>query len=296
MEVRTLRAQLEQMQEDMSRLTSVVGGILEQTLPNKKRKLEPVKSHGIISDPALQYEPYAPYSVSSQTREVNKLDELIKADSLDAMVTGNLKHVPMGRENAVPASMAFNADDEKILSSLFALDASEEINVLETGQEAVMKGSKMVQPLVDKLQMALSRLPRNIQEAFVNRMVAVIAEPEAMQSQMEALSSLTISAAQEASSRMSGSHSSGDSQSVQLAASILETYLAKFSNQHTPPLSSVPEHSQPASVHHIPVQTYKAYQQPEPFDAFISVQDSVLQDRGFQDSLNGMIPVSFEGL
>ncbi|GKY91568.1 hypothetical protein MPSEU_000128700 [Mayamaea pseudoterrestris] len=283
-EVSCLKSQLEQMQDDMTRLTTLVGGMLEQstTYPIKKRKLDLIKS-----------DTYAPYSVSS---DLGRVDEL-KGENIDPYFTGSIKHTQVNRRE----SYTFNADDEQILSSLFALDADEEIDVLETGRDMV--DNKVAPPLVEKLSAALSKLPKTMQEVFVERMVAVITEPEAMRSQAQALSSLATSAAEEARLRLSGAGHSVDSpQTTQLAASVLGAYLSKYTTSKV----QVEAFEPPRSYSHCMEQERQSLCQPMPLNApefdnyyqqesmgsFIPVHDSMMHD----DAIGTMVPISLEGL
>jgi hypothetical protein len=321
-EVKTLKTQLEQMQEDMSRLTSLVGGMLDSAYPShKKRKMGSMKSFNVLSDSNIPSDAFAPYSIGSDLNA--KVDELIKGDHVDAFFV-------KGRDNYANTSMAFNADDEQILSSLFALDSTEEINVLESERDFApeMNGTT---PLVEKLEAALSKLPTGMQEAFVNRMVAVISEPEAMHAQVDALTSLATSAAEEARLRLAGTCIPPENaQSVQLAASVLGAYLARytstsqqsqqgpsntmfeprqFSHQQSQALNACAAFEPPqygrsrshagdynmqrqsqSSIQHIPIDVFESYEDEPMMGNSISVYEAM------QEPMGSVVPVSFESL
>jgi hypothetical protein len=139
-------------------------------------------------------------------------------------------------------SLGFSAYDDDILNTLLALDDDQTLVDCATADVPDSAVSLPTEPeqnltldadpkVVQKLRGALSNLPKNLQELFVERLVKVIASPETFQNQVEAVSALASAAAEEAKKRvesLGGDLDSCDEQSKELAAAVLGSYLARY--------------------------------------------------------------------
>lgn len=183
-----------------------------------------------LSEPALNPLPVESMYPNNPTSSI----EPYAAGSFDAA-----KPLSMRTEPDVPNS--FTSQDEEILTSLFSLDYTDEVNVLENGNlpdlsfSMSMKkpSTNVVDPaLVEKLHEAVAKLPMEMRTLFVDRIVATIAEPEGFRVQVEAMTSLATAAAAEAKNRLaSAGLSPDDPKCVQLASAVLGAYLARYSAQ-----------------------------------------------------------------
>lgn len=258
-EVVTLKSRLATMTEDMQRLTSLVGSIMQTQqlqqphMPepgSKKRKImydqpSPVQSGGILPDSAVFSDALKPLPIGSDHPYARDMlvDELLEGDKLDNLFPGSIQ--PHHNAGSMEPMAPFTSQDEDMLASLFALDSNEEVNVLDNRNVGDISTSltsmDTVDPqLVDRLRRALSVLPKEMQHQFVERMVGVIAEPNALKQQVDAMTSLASAAAEEAKMRLSGTGiMHADHQSIQLAASIFGAYLAKHLGQ-TQPMDTTP--------------------------------------------------------
>lgn len=256
-EVRDLRSRLNTVNEDMQRLTSLVGSLMQQQQlqqpfggqPTKKRKVvhegpSPVISNGLMPDATgSSVDPLKPIPVGSQDLSRDMLiDELIEGENLDSFFPGSIRPTPVARGQSAQSTTsvgapAFTTQDEEMLSSLFALD-SNEVNVLENANAPSMHmaeptGKSDVDPaLLEQIKGSLATLPPDMQKLFVERLVSVIAEPDAMRHQIDAMTSLASAAAEEAKVRLAGTGIHPEEhQSIQLSASIFAAYLAKHLNR-----------------------------------------------------------------
>ena len=81
--------------------------------------------------------------------------------------------------------------------------------------------------LMTKLRNALSVLPQNLQEMFVDRVVTFVVDPDSFRQQVDAISSLAMAAASEARNRMGGTEDTSG-QTNALASSILGAWLSRY--------------------------------------------------------------------
>eukprot|EP00537_Pseudo-nitzschia_pungens_P007918 CAMPEP_0172377550 /NCGR_PEP_ID=MMETSP1060-20121228/68962_1 /TAXON_ID=37318 /ORGANISM="Pseudo-nitzschia pungens, Strain cf. cingulata" /LENGTH=443 /DNA_ID=CAMNT_0013105243 /DNA_START=736 /DNA_END=2067 /DNA_ORIENTATION=+ len=105
-----------------------------------------------------------------------------------------------------------------------------------------MPEEKVDAKLVEQLRQSLSNLPKCTQALFVDRLVSVIANPDAFRKQVEAVSALAQRAAQEAKSHLGkGTHPSGavydgmDKSENALATAVLGSYLAQYGTTFSKP-------------------------------------------------------------
>lgn len=109
--------------------------------------------------------------------------------------------------------------------------------------------------LVEKMKDSLSKLPKNLQQLFVERLVRLITHPEAFQSQVDAVTALAAAAVKEAQSRLEAQKNTTGKvaddidvlgQSADVATAVLGSFLSRYgasvsvppvgddSNQETP--------------------------------------------------------------
>jgi hypothetical protein len=256
-EVKELRSRLNTMNEDMQRLTTLVGSLMQQQQlhqpyngqpSGKKRKVlhdppSPVMS-GFVPDGTFSGDALKPLPISSQDFSRDMLvDELLEGENLDTFFPGSIRPpVPLAaRGPSTSANLSapvFTSQDEEMLSSLFALDANE-VNILENsnGPDVThslhQSGGDVHPALMQQIRESLATLPHEMQKQFVDRLVSVIAEPEALKHQIDAMTSLAAAAAEEAKLRLAGTGiHCADSQSIQLSASIFAAYLTKQLNRY----------------------------------------------------------------
>jgi hypothetical protein len=275
-EVSHLKDRLSNMSRDMEKLTTIVSNFMQTQqlqqayvpeVATKKMKMSkklthpsPVRSGKVSSGPMDFSEPthnassglmdfseptLNPLPVGSMTDSTAALesefmgDGMMNALSLDPYDEGTVENCkPLSREQG--GSTSFTSQDEEILTSLFSLDHSDEINVLENGggvpdvslsMPSATNLSASVDPaLVQQLRDSVSKLPVAMQKLFVDRIVATIAEPEGFRNQVEAMTSLATSAAGEAKKRLiAAGVSPEDPKCVQLASAVLGAYLSRYS-------------------------------------------------------------------
>jgi len=128
--------------------------------------------------------------------------------------------------------------DQDVLASIFALDASDELSVFDSrGQpEATLSSMDVSKPaadnvdpaLVQRLRDALSKLPSEMQVMFVDRITSVIGDPEGLEKQVDAMTRLAATAAEEAQQRLiRAGHSPDHKHFLPLASAVLGAYLAR---------------------------------------------------------------------
>ena len=146
------------------------------------------------------------------------------------------------------STSSFTSTDEEILSSLFALESTDDVNVVREMQPADLQNFRFpekkpraeasappaVPPtnepdpvLMKKLRSALSVLPKNLQEMFVDRIVTFVVDPDSFKKQVDAVSNLAIAAASEARNRVGGNFVDAN-QANSLASAILGAWLSKY--------------------------------------------------------------------
>jgi HSF-type DNA-binding len=197
------------------------------------------------------------------------IQDLLNSEELDAMYPGSIKPEPLLSRGETQGSvvsgdsseLSLTENDEHILSSIFSLDFQDDdldkVVALPDGPQstpaatltttagtpildsAAPSGAAVDNAQLERLRDALSVLPVEAQKMFVDRIVAVIAEPDAFRRQVDAVTHLATLAGMEAAkrSRMAeeGTAAAGpapldldDPQTVALASSVLGAYLAKY--------------------------------------------------------------------
>jgi hypothetical protein len=125
------------------------------------------------------------------------------------------------RQESIPFSVtSFSSTDEQMLNSMFALDGQEDdtykltdashdghkkssMDLVKSSSDfdKPLKDSNVDPMLIQKVKVALPRLPKQIQTLFVERLVTVVTNPDAFQQQIDAITTLATSAADEATRR-----------------------------------------------------------------------------------------------
>jgi hypothetical protein len=253
-EVRELKEKLASMSSDMEKLAALVGDMMKNQQmqqdqftaegTSKKRRVMPVPSP-VQSTPILpQTDVLKPLPVTSlpdastaRDADLFLMDDVITS-KIDPSFPPPCKVSP--RQESVASVASLTSNEEEILTSLFAdvdnlMDEVPDLPVsLSTSTDA--QKSAPVEPdpaLVKKLRQSLSNLPKNMQELFVERLVATIANPECFNNQVEAVSALASAAAEEAKKRLHGVGDDGswqgtDGKSVALATAVFGAFLAKY--------------------------------------------------------------------
>lgn len=271
-EIRDLKENLTNVYSDVEKLKALVGSLVKNQQmhqfnaccpENKKRKVmyddTPLPITSSLSNQNIpEPSPLAPYDVVSTDNNNGVVDQKL-AEVFDmsntqlAAATAPAPSAPT--ETSVAPAPAFTQQDEEMLTSLFALDPYEGVEVL--GSSDVGKPSSSVDPkLVDKVRIALGNLPKDMQGLFVDRIVSVIGNPQAMEQQVDAMTSLATSAADEAQRRLiAAGRSANDKHCARLASAVLGAYLTRYSAQE--------QQQQNAAVMHQP-NAAPTQQQPLP--------------------------------
>lgn len=258
------------MTSDMEKLTKLVGTILQkQQLPNKKRKLNQYSSpqlpNSVVSNTtaAMAFAPNETFATMPETGPRNipsnsttLTDKLVQFEHVDAQLAASLPSatntdyestIPAVAPCPPPAAMPATRQDsigfgsiglheEDLFANLFSSDPMEEIRILEGTDSGVPDSIRPIADvspyLMDTLRNALANLPSEMQEMFVDRTVAAIAQPDKFEHQIEALTSLSVSAAEEAKRRLAQvGKDPSDPKMLPIASAVLGAYLARFSGQ-----------------------------------------------------------------
>lgn len=240
-EVMDLQDRMAAMTQDMEKMTKLVGNLMHsqqfnnpmfaEAVSQKKRKIAETYP-GLVSS-ALDPAPFAPASFDTNINLAHDLAMLGEQPQNAAPipappVPARAAAAPTDRSTSVGT---FTAQEEDMLASLFALDPIDEVNILETaGRTDSIKPINNVNPqLVEKVRSALSHLPKDMQELFVDRLVAATVRPDMYDEQIAALTSLATAAAEEAKRRLGNNYQ--DPKMVPLAGAVLGAYLARHSGQ-----------------------------------------------------------------
>jgi HSF-type DNA-binding len=256
-EVKVLKNQIATMNKDMERMAALVGTLIKNQEQHQMQQL----CDGYAADPAI---PSKKRRIAAAQHPVHQtvmsppspITSKINAPAVPAPVTSVadtpydtcLPPVPpashFGLKDESIGSLSLSPYDEDILNTLLAFDDDlacsnekttdvPDATTSTAEHKADATTTNDVDPaLVEKLRQSLSTLPKNLQELFVERLVKVIATPEAFQSQVEAINALALAAAEESKNRlyaMGGNHiESFDNQSVELATAALGAFLARY--------------------------------------------------------------------
>lgn len=247
-EVKLLKSRMASMSLEMERMASLVANVMEnQHLQNKSsciQAVEPATKKRKVSTSPL------PLSIPSNpidkpgSLDLENLDDI----SVDLNMFAPPPTVPPTpiAGSRQPSVSSFTSTDQEILSSLFALDSSDNITKMkqeesslqnyrfpekrnavigDTSTDAAAEGHDSTQ--MAKLRTALSVLPKDLQEIFVDRFVAFVVDPVSFKKQVDAISSLAVAAATEASNRVADS-SIDTSQTRAVASAVLGAWLSHY--------------------------------------------------------------------
>lgn len=266
-EVKDLKNKLVTMTKDMERLASLVGSMMKNQeeqqqqqqadryvhdSASKKRRVSsvskamppsPVKSHVVKNDLIIR-----PLVVTSLP-DASTANDSDLFDQTNTALTDGPDITPgspfSSKENSIGSLVGSLSEyDEDLLATLLALDDDSQNFIEKTKTEvpdpamSSLPPSKSMQDeqpdpkLVEQLRQSLNNLPKSLQELFVERLVNVIASPEAFHSQVEAVSALAHVAAQEAKTHIDNmghdDFRNNNEQSIQLATAALGSFLARY--------------------------------------------------------------------
>jgi hypothetical protein len=262
-EVKDLKSKLANMTNDMEKLASLVGNMMNnqqlqqkdqyvQDETSKKRRVMPVPvtalvvptqvKSSVVNETILLPLPVTSLPDASTARDSDLYDDSTCLKMSEGSIPAPTKLA--SREESVTS---LTSVDEEILTSLFALEPSDDEQFITTGPSEVpdltvslppsdlLKKPSVGEPdakLLKKMRESLSKLPKNLQELFVERLVAAITNPEAFQNQVEAVSALASAAAEEAKKRLESlggeANMENSEQSVELATAVLASFLSRY--------------------------------------------------------------------
>jgi hypothetical protein len=269
-EIKNLKSRLASMNKEMEKMASLVATVMQNQQVQQTQ--EPAaKKRKVTASPV-------PMSVPSDVLGKNGALDLEALDDLsvdlDSLVPPKVAPAPLrSREQSVSS---FTSTDEQILSSLFALESTDDINVVSENEPSLKnfrlpeklasksgsrQGPNQPDPvLMTKLSNALSVLPKNLQELFVDRIVTFVVDPDSFKKQVDAVSNLAMAAAAEAQNR--AGQNADPNQTNTLASAVMGAWLSRFGSGTEPktvgigpsagtvsdmvPLDSVPLDSVPA--------------------------------------------------
>jgi len=241
-EVLDLNAKIVTMSSDIDKLTSLVQSMMkikkDPTVrylapeePNKKRKILPVVPISVSSSsvPHQTVPPTVPLHVSSAAlpdpstaSDADLLLEDYAPESLRATEAILTKPVP-ALSSALPTDPgdrtfsigSTGSLDNELFADFYELDPSEDLRLLgaevpdfassslpAVGLSPAPVTSDPDPELVKKFHDSLALLPKEMQELFVERMVATVADPECFNNHVEAVTALAAAAAEEAKRRV----------------------------------------------------------------------------------------------
>jgi len=255
-EVKDLKNQLSVITKDMDRLASLVGSMMK----NQEEQQFQHQMNRYVHDSAKKRR-IASVSKATQIDNESTIQPLAVTSLPDAS-TANDSDLYDDQNNTAPQPQSFTSKDtsigslvgslseydEDLLATLLALDDDShnlvdknKMEVAEAVPDAAISSlpaskSMYAQPdhnLVEQLRQSLNNLPKRLQKLFVNRLVHVIASPEAYQSQVKAVSDLATIAAQEAKTRLNtigkdDLENNNNAESVELATAALGSFLARY--------------------------------------------------------------------
>jgi hypothetical protein len=252
-EIKQLKARMAGMSRELEKMASLVAGVMQNQHLQTQQQQHQVPPTLELTNPAKKRKLTAsPLPVPIGSDAMDKMGS-VDLEGFDDLSVGDFDLIAPPPSKVAPTPItgsrqtsgsSFTTTDEEILSSLFALDSSDDVDYVHQNEgslqnysfpenRAVTKGptdsGEGPHPyLMAKLQNALSVLPKNLQQMFVDRIVAFVVDPESFKKQVDAISSLAVAAATEAQDRM-GAASTGDAaQTNSLASAILGAWLSRY--------------------------------------------------------------------
>ena len=146
-------------------------------------------------------------------------------NSLDDLLTDNLPDDELSMLHDIVGN---NIDAATSNESALALSQNQQIdNSAGTQYETVLDANPLLR---QKFQYALSCLPLDMQRLFVERLVGMVSNPEALQNHVDAVTALSKAAAKRAKSQDGDSRQGQTDVPLQLAVATLGAFLTQYSN------------------------------------------------------------------
>jgi hypothetical protein len=257
-EVDHLRSKLATMSSDLEQLTGVVGTLMKNCqlhdIDSKKRKItqgpDPVLSWHKMEHGTPDLSSLEPMPVGSLSYEAALFEDLAKDPTIDPFASAIHNSEQCEYFPRSVSLEGHESQDDEAMASLLALDPVDEIKILQNPDssgigvelsEAIKPAATGTDPhLIEKLQISLGNLPKDMQELFVDRVVSFAANPECFQRQIDAMTSLATSAADEAQRRLiAAGKRPSDPKCVPLASAVLGAYLTRFATLPASDLQSM---------------------------------------------------------
>ena len=265
-EIKSLKTRMTNMNREMEKMASLVANLMQNQhlqskgqvsstmdLPPAPPALVSNKKRKVCSSPLPSAVSSTPSGGITGGIDLEALDDI--SVDLDMFVPPpKVAPSPIVPNSRQTSAASFNSTDEEILSSLFALDSSDDLDVVrqksianepslqnyrfpETSTESGTGSSSGEQGpdpiLMTKLRNALSVLPKNLQQMFVDRIVAFVVDPESFKKQVDAISNLAVTAASEARNRMGEAAADNSAQTNALASAVLGAWLSRYGSSST---------------------------------------------------------------
>lgn len=244
-EVKDLRYDLANTVAHLDKLNGLVERLVKAPIayfpeiPTKKRKISNTEVPAPVSSGVFPSDAHVPYPVAvTSDAFAGAIDETNTETSSPTFSIDALHQNNMDRFES-SGGISFTSQDEEMLASLFAMEddnlSSLNLNnsplpVLDGQSDPKPLDSNIDPDLVQRLANALANLPKHIQSAFVDRMVATIAEPESFKRQVDALTKLAESAGHEVEDGIAtAGRTASDQHLAVLASAVLEAYLSRSS-------------------------------------------------------------------
>jgi len=258
-EVSVLQSRLASIEDEMGRLSSMMETVLKvqaaqetsSVSGTKKRKIEPV----VIPSSSVPIQPVAPIAPlhvgSSSLPDPSTEAEFFVEETNSPIVKVEDEYFPgsilplkgldrFESMNSLDQDLLELFQDEINLSDDFGEDQISKPTVLPDMTPSMPKPKKAptvvdhVSPdpeLVKKLSESLASLPPSMQELFVERLVAITADPDAFKTHVDAVTALAAAAADEANKRSNDANLDSSDYSVELpvAAATLGAFLTQYS-------------------------------------------------------------------
>uniref|UniRef100_A0A7S2Y423 HSF-type DNA-binding domain-containing protein n=1 Tax=Entomoneis paludosa TaxID=265537 RepID=A0A7S2Y423_9STRA len=215
-EISSLKGDLHDMQAEMDQMKEMMK---RNQAESERRMMEMMAS---LSNPKPEPQ------VSASTVSIGKKRRFTNCASQDEP---NVEPTPFTSENLTSFDFGTNGADvlpSYLEDDLFAMLGGNEQVIDDARSEVVSMASTTSSVASQKVQSALSSLPSGLQSVFADRLVALVANPDALQSQADALASLAANASAEVSVQQMGSPTGGD---PLVAAAVLEAFLARRHQQ-----------------------------------------------------------------
>lgn len=253
-EVKDLKCKISNMSGDITRLTSLVENMMvhrDDASPvndgSKKRKVDSQSSSSAVPAPSASalHVPAVPIDPTSATDQDLLMEDITP---VTGYTPGSIQ--PTQAPGSLQPTASLSTDDAFVdgLFSDYMGDVEELLGIESadnTSAEEEKSSDNALDPeLAKTLHDALAALPKTMQELFVERLVASIADPDSFKDHVDAVTALATVAAQETQRRMVRSdsnpvspdnrgQSAGEEPStvaIPLAAATLGAFLAQYAH------------------------------------------------------------------